>query len=122
MNSNIKKAIQYSLTWFFNDLFQHNNTQIGIKNAVKSIIIKPKPSIPKTRFILIEFNQLLLQINWKSKAAESKKNNNKHTMFKINNDQNNENFRINMSFVLFTKQKTIQGTTGNKLIIHNIKT
>ena len=42
---------------FVKDKFQHNNTQVGIKKAVNKIIIKAKPSIPKIRLILMEFNQ-----------------------------------------------------------------
>jgi len=52
MDSNKKKAIEYSFAWFVSDLFQHNKIQTGINNAVSCIKTKAKPSMPKTMLIL----------------------------------------------------------------------
>ena len=64
INSNKKKAIQYCLISFFRDWFQESITHTGIKKAVSWIIVKAKPSIPKTKLIFRESNQEKVVKNW----------------------------------------------------------
>ena len=79
-----------------NDLFQQSIIQIGIKNAVKIIIIKPKPSKPKKQLILIGLNQSLVWTNWKYVTVGSKKKSIKQQKFNINNEANKPKFLINI--------------------------
>ena len=54
--SNRKNAKQESFVLLVNDIFQHCRTQVGISNEVNNIIIRPRPSRPKTKLILKVLN------------------------------------------------------------------
>ena len=116
-----KNAITYSFVWFFNDLFQHNKIQVGIKNAVNWIISSARPSNPKIKLILAELNHEYLSISWNSEMAESKKKSKEKQTFKITNDQNNEKLRIKKIWVLSIKLIKIQANKGRKIRFNNIK-
>jgi len=63
IDSSNKKAIMYSFALFFNDLFQHKIIQIGVKNAVSTIISNASPSIPKVQLILKPLNHEVIATN-----------------------------------------------------------
>jgi hypothetical protein len=50
----------------------------------------------------------------------SKKNNNRMEALKITKDQNNEKLRINLTFVLSTKERTKTAIKGKKIRKDNI--
>lgn len=115
-----KKAKEYSLAWFVNDLFQHIKIQTGTKKAVKMIIIKAKPSIPSTMLTLIELNQLTLSTNWNCADELSKKKSKPTEALSISNDQNKEKLRIKLIFVLSVNSKTKHPKKGKEAKRNNI--
>ena len=92
-----------------------------MRKAVNKTNIKPKPSSPKIIFMLIEFNQLFLYINWKSETVWSKKKSNKKQRFNIINDQNNEKRCMILCWVLSINDKTKQPIKGDKISANNIR-
>jgi hypothetical protein len=96
IDSKRKKEIQYSLAWLSKDWFQLSKTQVGIKKAVKSIILKAKPSIPTIKLIFIESNQRFFWTNWNVEIVGSKKKRRKKERFSISKDQPKEKLRISL--------------------------
>ena len=105
---------------FIKDLFQHKIIQIGVKKAVKIIITKAKPSIPKMQLIFIVSNQKFSSINWKWLTLASKKKSIEQQTFKIIKDQKSPKFLIKIYLVLSIKHKKKQAIKGNNIIKNNI--
>ena len=116
-----KNANEYSLAWFVNEGFQQSRIQTGINNAVNKIIIKAKPSIPKIKLILTDWNQWFVSKNWNCVIVGSKKNNKPTQTLRIMRDQKREKLRIKFVSVLFTNNKTKQPNRGIQIRKNNIE-
>ena len=120
IDSNKKKAILYSFILDFIEGLHESKVQTGIKKVVNTIINNARPSIPKITLLFDKINQSNFSTNWKPPKVMSKKNNNRMEALKITKDQNNEKLRINLTFVLSTKERTKTAIKGKKIRKDNI--
>ena len=84
-------------------------------------MIRAKPSIPKVKLILTDWNHWIFCKNWNWTDVGSKNKSKDQLKFKIIKDQKREKLQIKELFVLFVKNKTKQPIKGKRIRVNNIK-